>query len=113
MRPDVDRACCLDGNGHGVVDLCCGHVGAVAGEYRGGDQLGEMVGAAGFPACEVGAVVLLDNGLAVDGDERMDGERGEVGIAGELTLLPGVMLAAVVMTVKIDVHGVFLGFTFG
>ena len=58
-------------------------------------------------------MVLLQNGLAVDGDEGPDGEGTEVGAAGELTFLPGVVTAGVVMTVKIDLHGVFVlvGFT--
>ncbi len=53
-------------------------------------------------------MVLLQNGLAVDGDEGPDGEGTEVGAAGELTLLPGVVIAGIVMTVKIDLHGVFV-----
>ena len=65
-----------------------------------------MVGAAGVLAGEVGAVVLLDDVLAVDGDERLDVEGGEVGFTGELTLLPGVVLAAVGMTEIVDVHDV-------
>ena len=74
-------------------------------------MLGEVVGAAGFLSSEVGDVVLSQEGLAVDGDEGLDGEAAEVGFAGELAGLPGFAEALMVgLTIEIDFHGVFLGF---
>ncbi len=56
-------------------------------------MLGEMVCAAGLLSREVGGVVLTQDLLSVDGDQRFDVERGEVGVGGELAVLPGFKLA--------------------
>jgi hypothetical protein len=56
-----------------------------------GEVLGEVVGVAGFFAGEVGGVVGAQDGLAVDGDEGLDGEVAEVGCGGELAIVPGLV----------------------
>ena len=74
-------------------------------------MLGEVVGAAGLLAGEVGDVVLADEWLAVDGDQWLDGELTEVGVGGELTGVPGLFVAlSVALAIIIDLHSVFLGF---
>ena len=72
-----------------------------------GEELGEVVGVAGFLASEVGDMVLAQERLAIDGDERFDGEAAEVGFAVDLAVLPGFFEAfAVWKAVIVDFHGV-------
>ena len=79
------------------------------GEDLDGEELGEVVRAAGFAASEVGDVVLPQVGLAVDGDQWLDCELTEVGVAGELACAPGLVVAlGVVVTIIVDFQGVFL-----
>ena len=95
-------------------DLAIGVTGLIGltGKDFDGEVLGEMVRATGFTTCEIGDVVLLQEGLAIDGDERLDGEAAEVGCTGELASVPGCLgTLAVGLTIIIDFHGVFLGFS--
>ena len=73
-------------------------------------MLGEMVRSTGFPSGEVGDVVLAQVGLAVDGDQWLDGELTEVAGWRELACSPGLVVALVVaVAVIVDLHSVFLG----
>ena len=86
-------------------------IDVVAGEDLDGEVLGEVVGTAGFLAGEVGDVVLAQDGLAVDGDQWLDGEVAEVGVTCELAGFPCFLgTLAVGLTIIVDFHGVFLGF---
>ena len=79
------------------------------GEDLDGEELGEVVRAAGFTSSEVGDVVLPQVGLAVDGDQWLDCELTEVGVAGELACAPGLVVAlGVVLAIIVDFHGVVL-----
>lgn len=95
-------------------DLAGGEGGGAVGfglEDLYGEVLGEVVCAAGLLAGEVGDVVLAQVGLAADGDQGLAAEGGEVGVAGELACLPGLVVALRAgVAVVIDFHGVFLGF---
>ena len=80
----------------------------LTGEDFDGEVLCEMMRATGLTACEIGDVVLLQEGLAIDGDERLDGEAAEVGCTGELASVPGCLGTLTVgLTIIIDFHGVF------
>ena len=84
----------------------------LTGEDFNSEMLGEMVRATGLTPGEISDVVLLQEGLAIDGDERLDGEAAEVGCTGELASVPGCLgTLAVGLTIIIDFHGVFLGFS--
>ena len=73
-------------------------------------MLGEVVCSAGFSSGEVGDVVLSQVRLAVDGDQWLDCELTEVGVAGEMACLPGLVVALVVaVAIIVDLHSVFLG----
>ena len=80
------------------------------GEDLDGEVLGEVVGSAGFLASEVGDVVLPNDGLVVDGYQRLAaGELAEVGVVGELAVLPGFLFAlGVGITIIVDFHGDFV-----
>ena len=55
----------------GVADLRGAEVGALSGEDRCGEQHGKVMRPAGFLAGEIGALVLSQDGLSVDGNERL------------------------------------------
>ncbi len=75
-------------------------------------MLGEVVGSACVLAGEVGDVVLPDDGLVVDGYQRLAaGELAEVGLVGELAVLPGFLFAlGGGITIIVDFHGDFVFF---
>ena len=74
------------------------------------EMLCKMVCSAGLLACEEGDVMLSQEGLAIDGDKRLAGERTEVSFTSELTRCPGLSQAlGVGLTIIVDFHGVFLG----
>ncbi len=81
-----------------------------SGEDLDGEVLGEVVGTAGVLASEVGDVVLPDDGLVVDGYQRLAaGELAEVGLVGELAVLPGFLFAlGAGITIIVDFHGDFV-----
>ena len=81
-----------------------------AGEDLDGEVLGEVVRAAGVLASEVGDVVLPDDGLVVDGYQRLAaGELAEVGLVVELAVLPRFLFAlGVGITIIVDFHGDFV-----
>ena len=67
-----------------------------------------MVGVAGFPASEIGAAVLADDGLTVEGDERLGEEFVERGVGVDDGVLPGVGVV-VGLSIMENVHdGVIL-----
>ena len=79
------------------------------GKELDGEVLGEVMGVAGLLASEVGDVVLTQDGLAVDGDQWVDSKGAEVGLAGELAVLPGLVGAGSGgNAIIVDFHGVFL-----
>ena len=82
------------------------------GEDLDGEVLGEVVGSACVLAGEVGDVVLPDDGLVVDGYQRLAaGELAEVGLVGELAVLPGFLFAlGGGITIIVDFHGDFVFF---
>ena len=61
-------------------------------EYCRREHLGEMVGETGVTASEVGAGMLTDDGLAVDGDEGFGAESIERGAACDDAILPGAVV---------------------
>ena len=77
----------LAGGGAGGTGVT-GRGGGLVCEDLDGEVLGEVVCSAGFTAGEVGDVVLPQIGLAVDGDQVVASEGGEVGFTGELAGLP-------------------------
>ena len=81
-----------------------------SGEDLDGEVLGEVVGSAGVLASEVGDVVLPYDGLVVDGYQRLAaGEVAEVGLVGELAVLPGFLFAlGAGITIIVDFHGDFV-----
>jgi len=68
-----------------------GGLGITTGEVGTSDHLCKVMGVAGVATCEIGGLVLLDDGLLADGDEGMCSELAEVGVVVEETLRPGVI----------------------
>ena len=90
-------------------DLAGGGAGLVCREDLYGEVLGEVVCAAGLASGEESDVVLSQVWDAVDGDEVVAAQWGEVGVTVELACLPGLVVALDVdVAVVIDFHGVFL-----
>lgn len=105
---DAGGAGCADCDWNSIMHLGCRDAGTVTRKDCGGKQFGEVMGTASVLACEVSAVVLAQEGLAVDADEWVNRECGEVGVTREVTFLPSVVFSAVGLAVKIDVHGDFM-----
>ena len=57
-------------------------------EHRGGNHLGEVVGEAGVFSCDVGAGVLPDDRLSIDGDDGFRSKALDLLLAGDEHVLP-------------------------
>ena len=79
------------------------------GEDLCGEKLGEVVGTTSVLASEIGGMVLTQDRLAVECDQRLDSREGtEFSFVGELAVLPGfVFTLGVGRTIIIDFHCVF------
>ena len=89
-------------------DVEAWRMGVVASDDGGGNHLGVMVGVACFPASEIGAAVLADDGLSVYGNECLGEEFINRGVGVDDGILPRVGVV-VVLSIMENVHdGVIL-----